>query len=105
MQSVSAEADNTAVLRFFGWMVATNRPVLGESITFMIRGGGRFRVNAPWPSAHVRGFLWPGLNCCFVVVVSPTRIWVASGGKVVECVPRIADPDVTGSGVVCMCGR
>ena len=37
VQSVSAEADNTAVLRFFGWMVATNRPVLGESITFMIR--------------------------------------------------------------------
>ena len=37
MQSISAEADNTALLRFFGWMAATNRPVVGDSITFMIR--------------------------------------------------------------------
>ena len=38
VQSISAEADQTALLRFFGWMVATHRPVLGDSITFMIRG-------------------------------------------------------------------
>ena len=37
VQSISAEADNTALLRFFGWMEATNRPVVGGSITFMIR--------------------------------------------------------------------
>ena len=37
VQSVSAEADNTALLRFFGWMAATDRPVVGDSITFMIR--------------------------------------------------------------------
>lgn len=33
----SAEADQTALLRFFGWMAATNRPEVGDSITFMIR--------------------------------------------------------------------
>ena len=37
VQSISAEADQTALLRFFGWMAATNRPVVGDSITFMIR--------------------------------------------------------------------
>ena len=37
VQSISAEADNTALLRFYGWMAATNRAVVGESITFMIR--------------------------------------------------------------------
>ena len=37
VQSISAEADTTALLRFFGWMAATNRPVVGDSITFMIR--------------------------------------------------------------------
>ena len=37
VQSISAEADNTALLRLFGWMEATNRPVVGDSITFMIR--------------------------------------------------------------------
>ena len=37
VQSISAEADQTALLRFFGWMAATNRPLVGESITFMIR--------------------------------------------------------------------
>ena len=37
VQSISAEADQTALLRFFGWMAATNRPLVGDSITFMIR--------------------------------------------------------------------
>ena len=37
VQSISAEADQTALLRFFGWMERTNRPVVGDSITFMIR--------------------------------------------------------------------
>jgi hypothetical protein len=37
VQSISAEADNTALLRFFGWMQATNRPTTADSITFMIR--------------------------------------------------------------------
>ena len=37
VQSISAETDNTALLRFYGWMVATNRPVLADTITFMIR--------------------------------------------------------------------
>ena len=37
MQSISAEADQKALLRFFGWMLATNRPVVGDSITFLIR--------------------------------------------------------------------
>jgi hypothetical protein len=37
VQSISAEADNTALLRFFGWMEATNRPVTAGSITFLIR--------------------------------------------------------------------
>ena len=32
VQSVSAEADNTALLRFFGWMAATNRQVVGDWI-------------------------------------------------------------------------
>ena len=32
VQSISAEADNTALLRFFGWMAATNRPLVGDSI-------------------------------------------------------------------------
>ena len=37
VQSISAEADTTTLLRFFGWMQHTNRPVVSESITFMIR--------------------------------------------------------------------
>ena len=37
VQSISAEADQTALLRFYGWMAATNRPVVGDSITFMLR--------------------------------------------------------------------
>ena len=37
MQSISAEQDNTALLRFFGWMQHTNRAVVGDSVTFMIR--------------------------------------------------------------------
>ena len=37
VQSISAETDTTALLRFYGWMAATNRPVLADSITFMIR--------------------------------------------------------------------
>ena len=37
VQSISAEADNTALLRFYGWMAATHRPEVGDSITFMIR--------------------------------------------------------------------
>jgi hypothetical protein len=37
VQSISAEADNTALRRFFGWMQATNRPTTADSITFLIR--------------------------------------------------------------------
>ena len=37
VQSVSAEADNTALLRFFGWQAATLRPLVGDSLEFMLR--------------------------------------------------------------------
>ena len=37
VQSISAEADSTALLRFFGWMAATQRPVVGSSVTFLLR--------------------------------------------------------------------
>ena len=37
VQSISAEADNTALLRFFGWMAATLRPLVGDSLEFMLR--------------------------------------------------------------------
>ena len=37
VQSISAEADNTALLRFFGWMSATVRPLVGDSLEFMLR--------------------------------------------------------------------
>ena len=32
MQSISAEADNTALLRIFGWMAATLRTLVGDSL-------------------------------------------------------------------------
>ena len=37
VQSISAETDCKNLLRFYGWMAATNRPVVGEDITYMIR--------------------------------------------------------------------
>ena len=37
VQSISAEADNTALMRFFGWMAATLRPLVGDSLEFMLR--------------------------------------------------------------------
>ena len=56
VQSISAEADQTALLRFFGWMAATNRPVVGDSITFMIRDdlGDVAQEYAQWLQATQR---------------------------------------------------
>jgi hypothetical protein len=54
VQSISAEADQTALLRFFGWMAATNRPLVGDSITFMIRDdlGDIAQECAQWLQVH-----------------------------------------------------
>ena len=56
VQSVSAEADSTSLLRFFGWQVATNRPLLGDSITFLLRDdlGDITQEYAQWLQATQR---------------------------------------------------
>ena len=66
MQSVSAEADNTALLRFFAWQAATLRPLVGYSLEFMLRPdlGDIAQEYVQWLQTTQR--------CCKFSTTSPT---------------------------------
>ena len=66
MQSVSAEADNTALLRFFAWQAATLRPLVGDSLEFMLRPdlGDIAQEYVQWLQTTQR--------CCKFSTTSPT---------------------------------
>ena len=66
VQSVSAEADSTSLLRFFGWQVATNRPLLGEFTT-------RAQPDAKPPAQPVGVSLPPRHHDNAVVLVGTDR--------------------------------
>ena len=89
VQSISAEADQTALLRFYGWMAATNRPEVGDSIVFMIRDdlGDIAQEYAQWLQAtqrckfstianYINGLV-SITSYCYATLSRTTHFWLA----------------------------